>query len=69
MTTLYNGYVPPTDKLCLRCKQVFRSNLYMLCPNCQQDDIEQYGEIRDDTAEDAAEERDLQEIISWARGQ
>lgn len=49
MTTLYNGYVPPTDKLCLRCGQVFRSNLYQLCEDCQNsDDHEQYvADMRD----------------------
>ena len=58
MTTLYNGYVPPTDKLCLRCGQVFRSNLYQLCEDCQNGD---------DHEQNVADEFDRQEEISFAR--
>ena len=60
MEPIYDGYTPLTDRLCLKCGHVFQSALYQTCEICR-------GEP--DHESDVAEERDRQEIISWARGQ
>jgi hypothetical protein len=57
---IYQGWLPLTDRLCLKCGRVFQSALYQTCNVCR-------GEL--DYKADVAEELDRQEIIQWARGQ
>jgi NMD protein affecting ribosome stability and mRNA decay len=50
------GWTPPTPKKCIRCGVEHDSQLYLLCTDCRQDDVER-----------AAEEKDRADTISYCR--
>lgn len=53
---MYHGWIPPIEKICVRCEAVHDDQLYLLCPACRRED-----EMEDNPRSEAERELDGQE--------